>query len=472
MNNHNLSRHTILILGGVAYSLLCVLALIYFKERTVFLDVTYRIFQIARTGELAIQANRFGEMLTQWMPLLMVQLKMPLTWVGKFYYVGVVLYFVVLFLICIKMIKQPLFGLCLIFFNTFMVSYTFWWMQIEFAQGIGLSILFFAWLGNKHRFQDMKIWEMILYLVFMRFLIYFHPLLPFVILFSCFYFLFDNNSNIKFNKSILHFTSLWVVVEFVLKKTLLKEAAYDNTAITALENFSKIFPDYFSIQSNKDFLNWCLSDYYMLPIGLVAIAATYVKFKQFKRLAYVFLSFFLYLLLINVSFYKGFPQFHIESFYLPLSVIVIIPLIFDVLPTIQNRTILISIVALILVVRVTHIWHRHEPYTARVEWQEQVIENTNEKTYQKLFIKEEDAPMDLLLQSWGSGLEFWLLSMYNNPDHPRNILVTKKIEKFEEKRQLNRHFIYEWQTIHYNDLPEFYFPFKDTSEFVLFTPTF
>ncbi|MEM1327554.1 MAG: hypothetical protein AAGI23_16455 [Bacteroidota bacterium] len=152
----------------------------------------------------------------------------------------------------------------------------------------------------------------------------------------------------------------------MLKSTLLKEASYDSTAVLAIKNFSKIFPDYWSIPSNKDFISWCATDYYLLPIGLAGIAVVYVRQKRWKKLAYVYGAFFAYLLLINVSLYQGFPQFHIESYYLPLSIVVIIPLVFDVLPTIKNKSVLLVLLALVLSIRVVHIWNRHELYTARV----------------------------------------------------------------------------------------------------------
>jgi hypothetical protein len=75
--------------------------------------------------------------------------------------------------------------------------------------------------------------------------------------------------------------------------------------------------------------------------------------------------------------------------------------------------------------------------------------------------------MDTLLQSWGSGMEIWLLSMYQDPTNPRNILVTKKIDEFREKVDLKHQFLYEWQVIKYRDMPNYYFPFKDTSSFVI-----
>ncbi|MEM1327553.1 MAG: hypothetical protein AAGI23_16450 [Bacteroidota bacterium] len=75
--------------------------------------------------------------------------------------------------------------------------------------------------------------------------------------------------------------------------------------------------------------------------------------------------------------------------------------------------------------------------------------------------------MDTLLQSWGSGLEFWLLSMYKDPTNPRNIMVTKNIDKFKDKMTFTDQFLYEWQNIRYQDLPKHYFPFRDSTFFVV-----
>jgi len=50
--------------GFACYALLAILAVIFYKERTIFTDTSFLLFQIIRTGAFAIQDMRFGVVLT------------------------------------------------------------------------------------------------------------------------------------------------------------------------------------------------------------------------------------------------------------------------------------------------------------------------------------------------------------------------------------------------------------------------
>ena len=116
----------ILLLGIATYAVLLFLSLLFFKERTVFLDVSFLLFNILKDGHFAIQADRFGSVLTQAFPLVSSKLHLPLKWIMINYSAGVVLYYFTIFLLCIKTFKNWQLGLAMILFNTLMVSYTFW----------------------------------------------------------------------------------------------------------------------------------------------------------------------------------------------------------------------------------------------------------------------------------------------------------------------------------------------------------
>lgn len=81
------------ILGFFSYSVLFIFAVIFFKERTVFMDASYIVFSIVKDGKLAIQNFRFGSAFTQLFPLITLKLGLPLEKIILSYSVGFVIYF-------------------------------------------------------------------------------------------------------------------------------------------------------------------------------------------------------------------------------------------------------------------------------------------------------------------------------------------------------------------------------------------
>ena len=83
----------VLIIGSVTYIILGVLALLFYKERMAFLDASFILFYILKDGEFAIQANRFGAILTQAFPLYSSKLGFSLSTIMKVYSLGFIAYF-------------------------------------------------------------------------------------------------------------------------------------------------------------------------------------------------------------------------------------------------------------------------------------------------------------------------------------------------------------------------------------------
>lgn len=456
-----MKQRTVLFIGTATYAVLVLFSMLYFKERTIFLDAAFHLFQIVRTGDFTIQANRFGAVVTQIFPLLSVKLNLPTKWVMLNYSVGVTLYYFIVFLICTKVFKSLQTGLAMVLFNTFIVTYTFYWMQIELAQGIALTILLFGFLLRDKSWTHYTALEIALFFILLITILYFHPLLLFVYLFLVLFFLIDQT--IFINKKLLYTSLIITGAVYFFKTFIFKGAAYDDAFMgNAVHNFKEMFPNYFTIEANKNFIKYCLKDYYLLPIGLGIATIYYIRQRSFYKLALLLSFFFAYLLLVNVAAYNHMPQFHIESFYLPLSIFIIFPLIYDVFPAIKNQKILIGVLILVLMVRLAAIGLAHRANQARINWEAKVLEATKSLPNKKLLLSDADAPMDTLLMSWGSSYEFWLLSSLQN-EHPRSILIDEDPSRLDWALSNNKGMITEWGVFEYKDLPQRYFNFTDTT---------
>lgn len=451
------ARH-VLILGLCGYLALGILAAYFFQERTIFLDPAFVLFSIASTGDFAIQANRFGSALTQFFPWLAVNLHLSIRWVMIFYSVGMVVYYFGCFYVVQRWFKNSKLALGMLLFNTLMVSYTFWWMQIEFAQGIALSLVFLAFMTRERQWADYNAVEISAFFLMLIALLYFHPLIPFLLAYLLLFATFDEQLRLP-RKQLWTVAILSGIILF-FKNYVMPIAAYDNQASQGINNF-KTLPSYFNIQSNYNFIQYCLKDYYLLPLGLLACTVVLGMQRKWMKLALLLGAFFVYLLLINVSYAQGMPQFHIESFYLPLSVFVILPLVFDVLPLIKKTPVLLGVLGLVLVIRIFHIGALHEPYSKRLALQNEMLDKLEQRESKKIIISEKDVQMDTLIMSWGSSFEFWLLSSLRNPEAPRSIVIDEDPARFDWTLGNNTAFFTEWSIYPYADLPKRYFNFTD-----------
>lgn len=457
-----MNKKTVLLIGIITYAILLLFSILFFKERTVFLDVAFHIFQIVKTGDFTIQAGRFGAALTQIFPLVSAKMGLPIRWVMLNYSVGATLYYFAAFLVCIQVFKSWKAGLAMLLFNTFIVTYTFYWMQIELAQGIALTILFFAFLLRDKKWADYNALEIALFFLLLVTILYFHPLLLFVYLFLALFFLIDPEKRV--DPKLIYASLLVTGAVYFFKTFLVQRAAYDDAFIEAAKNnFKTMFPNYWNIPANKNFIYYCLKNYYLLPISLIIASIHYIRYHVFLKLALVLSFFFGYLLLVNVASYNNIPQFHIESFYLPLSIFLIFPLVYDFFPSINNQKVLIGALALILVVRLVDIGLAHRPYRERISWEEKVLKETETLPNKKIILSDAQVPMDKILMSWGSSYEFWLLSSCNSPGNPRSVIIDENPSQFDWAIGNNKGMLTEWGMFDYKDLPKRYFNFTDTT---------
>jgi len=177
-----------------------------------------------------------------------------------------------------------------------------------------------------------------------------------------------------------------------------------------------------------------------------------------------------YLLLINVSLPDGAVIFHMESFYMPLSLFISLAFIYDALPLLTKKQAIILLFCIISC-RLVHIGFQHEKFTKPMEWKEALLKKTAHLKDKKLAIYYKDAPKNLML-TWGSSYEFWMLSTLETGvsrsiiiyDNPKSMLPSRMSEK--------NVFLSQWGGNFYKELPKKYFKLQDsTSAYVFYKPS-
>ena len=442
--------------GIVAYVVLLVFALWFYKERIIFLDTAFSLFHIIQNNSFTIPVYRFGNVFNQWLPVLAIKTHMPLDSAVLSYSFGYMLYYFMCYLISGSVLKQYKLALVILVLNLLFVTDTFYWVTSELAQSIALLIVALAFARSKlPAAKGPLVWIVTAALLIT--VAFFHPLAVFVLLYAVIF--FQLKDDVQLNKKTLN-TICGVFMSVVIIKAGAFRNTYDHNSMSGMKNFITHFPDYFTLYSNRQFLHRCFTMYYWIPVLFAAVVVRYSRSKEWKKLWLFLLAFGGYLLLVNVSFPgQETKAFYIESLYMPLSVFLALPFIFDVLPVLEKRKLALPVLLLIMATGLLRIYNTGSRYTARLNYERAYLQKYDGI---KVLAKASPADNDTLQMLWGTPYEFWLLSTIEQHKTASIVIDADPLYRMWATR-LNKSLLVNWGTYPYTDLSTRYFHFTDTT---------
>ncbi|TVR80856.1 MAG: hypothetical protein EA409_07300 [Saprospirales bacterium] len=454
---HKTLTERLILYGG--FLVLIFLAAWFYVERASFMDLSFHLFLLIMDG-LAIQNNRFVAVLTQLFPIAGIHLGLSLNSLMLLYSLAFPIVYLIVFFLLYELLKMRLLAIAFFLSQVFMVSDTFFWVQSELPQGLAVMFLFFGLLLKKgsnpihQKFRNAMAMMLLIVLVFA------HPLIVFPVVFLGIYFSFHKGTGSKLGLYSAAFFGMYVL------KSLFVKTGYDSQAMGGLRNFKHHFPDYFSLDTQIDFVGWLVSDYYLLAIGFAVLIFHFIKSKNLMLLLF-YLAFFLgYLFLINVSYAgSGAEKFYLENMYLPLGVMTLVPLVYFAADNQLFAKHFLIGVAVLFAIRLGAILSRSELYCDRVNYLRELIDRQHTSGLDKTVLSEGDVNMDLIMLSWASNYEIWLLStMHGGPTH--SLLIVNNPEEFIRARGDDNKevFMSAWAKFNYDQLHPAYFRFENRTE--------
>ncbi len=442
-------------IGIVAYVVMFLFAIQFYKERIIILDTAFTLFHIINDHFFSIQVYRFGDVFNQCFPLLATMAGLSLNAVILCYSLGYVSYYFLCYLVAGTFLKQYDFALTILLLNLLFVSDTFYWVTSQLPQALAFLMVVLAYLRNNQD-SDTKLLTWIMAIFGLVTVAFFHPLAVFVLAYAVFFFV--SRKEPFLNKRILY----GIVLIFVLAievKAIEFETPYEHSSMSGLKNFITQFPDYFTLYSNKRFLLNCVSKYYWIPIMFGGVVIFYGTKKSWKKLLWFLAFFFGYLLLINVSYpSNATPVFYIESLYLPLSIFLGLPFVFEILPSVAKKRLAIPAITLITVTGLVRIYLAHIPYTERLGYERKYLDKYGTS---KIIVRSNDKDDQMLQMLWGTPYELLLLSE-SERHQPASIIIDKDPMFRPWATGINKAIIVNWGVYWYKDLDNKYFHFTDT----------
>jgi hypothetical protein len=441
-------------IGFMAYAIFFVFAILFYKERIIFLDSAFILFNVIRQGTFAIFHFRYIEALSEIFPLLASKANCSLSICATLYSLSYVIVYILGYLICGLGFKKYDFALIILLINSLMISDTFYYTVSELNFAIVVLILLLAWLSKK---TNLNVFTILIAFAVLTFILSSHPLVLFPFVYAVVYFFIKRENIIV--PPIVKMLPVLLLAAIGFKYLFLRDI-YEANTFSVLNNFQQFFPHYLNLPSNKFFLSNCTTIYYWLPVLLLAITVVYIVKRRWLALLLFYAFCFGYVLMVNVSFpiatYT--PIYTYESWYMPLSFFIALPLVFDVLPFIKSKLIVQVFVICILLTCCIRIYKRHHTYTNRLNYLRQIVATYGDK---KTIIDENRLDMQYVQMSWALCYEVCLLSEIEK-GKSASIVADNANNNLSWAANKNKTFVATFGNFTYPELNARYFHLNDT----------
>jgi hypothetical protein len=456
-----MTKSKIPIIGLLTFLAMLIMAIMFYKERTVILDASFLLFNILKDRGFAIQANRFVSFFTQSFILVGHKMGFSLSNIALFFSTSFVILPLLVFLYISYIRKNLKVSIAYLLFVTLITTHTFYWVQSELIQGIAFLFLFIVLFDDAIHQENIYPFFLLSSNVLLIIVCFAHPLIiiPFCF-FILFYVLKFPHKRKLIGSIALSFFALYCF------KILFFKSNYDSLAMDLAINIKTLFPNYINLQSNKNCIQYFIHNYYFIPLLLSAVCLFYLRHKKYALLVLMLLFFIGFFFLINLSYPNGADQFYLESHYLIFAIIVGFPFAYDVLPSIHSNKTPMLIVLIICVACVIRIYNTHFIYTNRLNWNRNLITKVEKMPNKKVILPVGYAPKDTMIMTWGSSYELWLLSTIEL-GRSSSIIINENENEFDWAVPSKQSFISKWGVFDYTALNRRYFIFNDTTAYNL-----
>lgn len=324
-NNHdcisgykNQSERALSIGANISFCIYLFLAIFFYRER-LFADSAYFLFNIINNGEPFVTYNRFGSALTQVPVLIALKHGLTLDRLSIIYSASFVLFYYLIFFFIRYWLKEVNLAFLIVLLLSMGVAHTFYWPVDELAHGLAFCVLYFALLHSYYKFEGPK-----KYLIYFVLLVVFVTSLmhPVTALVAAYMTIFD----LLLKRKILplHITLFGLCVVYVIYKKISGSAYEANKMALSFSHINSVYLYHL--------LALFITKYIAHLLFIVLISTGYLLRKEYIKLIYVGISFLGFSTLVALIDKNPANWFYTEHLYLPLSVIVGLPFLADILP--------------------------------------------------------------------------------------------------------------------------------------------
>ncbi|MEI7661346.1 MAG: hypothetical protein WCK34_04080 [Bacteroidota bacterium] len=426
------------LIGHLMFLVLFVLALLFYLERTIFVDPCYALFNLFYYRDYVVEASRHAVVIPQTLALLAIKMNLPFRFILAVYSVSFILLYYIVFLVIAYLFKLDRLALAVPLLLMVGVKYSFFWISTETHQALVYTILFYAFLvwsltfrpGIFSWFTRVAVAAAILLLCF-----YSHPVSLFTVLFVLGFFVVDNKLWLKPEAYIL---AAVIIVLSLIKFLTSSPAGYENAFFKGFGSFFERLGDLLK-SGSFIFLRKKLLHIYLFPMIIFMITtAWYLVKKQYLKLGYYLLSLLLFALIIFTTFDLWYYDFIQEKNLMGLILFLLIPFLKDVVfPMGRTRLVVQGLLVVMFLFGTIHVIRASSFFRERLAYISNLISITRSMPEKKFLMAEEMIDRDKLNVYWSLGPETVMLSSLGGPDSTVCMYINDNYGKIAEGTSLN-----------------------------------
>jgi len=412
----------------VVLLLLLVLAVVFYRERMLYIDAPHILFRIINDGRLWTEEYRYGAVISQVLPFAGSKLHLSLRSLMILYSADFYAFYLIVSLLLVYVYRNYGLAILLGLYFTLFVSDTFYWANNEVHPGIVWLMLAFAINFSFTARNRQPVVSILLFIATFALAIWTHPLVMLAAVYLWFFFMTDK-ALWPYGKIQSVTFSIFLLLLSYVKFYQGLHHGYDNSKLEVLSNFpiQKIKGILASPQLHF-FLRSCIHQYKFFLLVFIAGLTGALVAKKYVAFIWTLLFAAGYLVLTCITFWDVDSRSYMESEYMPLVIICCTTFVYYALPKIKPKfgaALMIAIYA----VRLTCIYFAAFPFTARVVVMENILQKMKAAHLAKIIICEPVAYLDsALITNWAAPVESIFISKLNGDDPQRTFIFLNKGE--------------------------------------------
>lgn len=389
----------------------------FWRERMLFIDPAWIVFNIINTKTFCFAEHRYGAFVTQMFPLLATLANCSLKTILILYSSSFYLFYLSAAIIIGTLWKQRWLSILLVCYFTLVVSDVYFWPNNEVHQGVVWMLLFVGLY--QHRLHKKMNWVHHVFLIIFAALALISHMLVMVSGTFLWLLLWYRNAGFTFRTKPSGrwlFYSILLLGLIALRYGLSKGGWYDGGKLEAVNtvSFGKIKEAFVSGQA-RSFLSLITTNYWWLPIILMMSLVTLLQRRHYFFVLLTLVYVVGYFLLICITYPDSFNssnQFYMESEWMGIALICCAPLLLIGLQLTRVPNMLTIVISIVFFTRLIYISISAQVFHERYLQLEKITDNLQQsKVNQAIFIVPQQEIEKQFKMPWGLPVESLMLSI-------------------------------------------------------------
>ncbi len=407
------------LIGHASFAVLLVYGLIFFMERTLYIDSAYQLFAMVNKEGFEIFDGRYSMFLSQLLPLAAIKLGLPLWVVLVSYSLSFFLMFYLAWWICVYRLKNVGAGI-VINLIVFLVADAFVHGISETWQVIVFSSLLYAWTefgeSNEKKVNVPVFYGVATLLIAILFGLHPGSILLILFVFGLQY--FDK----KAFKSLRYYLLAGIsFLPFFIKMMMTKSGSREGKFY---DNFKELGTDIFRLGELNSVKFFCRGEYFVIIALLIVVLIILILRREYLKAGFILVANFLFWFITSIAFKQGDSYLAMYSRYMPLILTVGLPFVLEVVcrESFQLPKIILVLVLIISgYVRIAKITKR--TYTKRQRYIGALLHEGTVSGANKVYVHADSLDRSTLLVPWGIALETTMMTSLWSPNNTQTLYV-------------------------------------------------